>query len=47
MDYGGARGGVHTRADEKITAVYPSSPREIADDRARTQAVLYMLKEKT
>jgi predicted AlkP superfamily pyrophosphatase or phosphodiesterase len=31
---------------DKITAVYPSFPREIVDDRARTQAVLYMLKEK-
>jgi predicted AlkP superfamily pyrophosphatase or phosphodiesterase len=31
---------------EKITAMYPSFPREIVDDRARTQAVLYMLKEK-
>ena len=30
---------------EKITAVYPSFPRAIVDDRARTQAVLYMLKQ--
>jgi predicted AlkP superfamily pyrophosphatase or phosphodiesterase len=29
---------------EKITAEYPSFPRAIVDDRARTQAVLYMLK---
>ena len=29
---------------EKITTVYPSFPRPIVDDRARTQAVLYMLK---
>ena len=29
---------------EKITAKYPSFPRHIVDDRARTQAVLYMLK---
>jgi predicted AlkP superfamily pyrophosphatase or phosphodiesterase len=29
---------------EKITAQYPSFPRAIVDDRARTQAVLYMLK---
>lgn len=31
---------------EKITAMYPSFPRPIVDDRARTQAVLYMLKQK-
>jgi len=29
---------------DKITAQYPSFPRAIVDDRARTQAVLYMLK---
>jgi predicted AlkP superfamily pyrophosphatase or phosphodiesterase len=31
---------------ENITAMYPSFPRPIVDDRARTQAVLYMLKQK-
>ena len=31
---------------EKITAQYPSFPRQIVDDRARTQAVLYMLNQK-
>lgn len=30
---------------EKITARYPSFPRHIVDDRARTQAVLYFLKD--
>jgi predicted AlkP superfamily pyrophosphatase or phosphodiesterase len=29
---------------DKITAQYPSFPRHIVDDRARTQAVLYLLK---
>ncbi|MFN7934603.1 MAG: ectonucleotide pyrophosphatase/phosphodiesterase [Bryobacteraceae bacterium] len=31
---------------QQITAMFPSFPRPIVDDRARTQAVLYMLKRK-
>lgn len=31
---------------EKITALYPTFPRPIVDDQARTQAVLYMLQQK-
>ena len=52
---GGDVGGMEMEAHEdvstpgligKITAMYPSFPRPIVDDVARTQAVLYMLKEK-